>query len=124
MKYKNILQIDDDFDDCELFEEALKTVSDANYTSVHNPIDALNKLINKEVTPDIIIMDVNMPFMSGPELIAEIKKRQTIKDILVIQFSTSSFCSPAGSKFTGPDGYLIKPSSFVELRNLILKNIC
>lgn len=91
MKYKNILQIDDDFDDCELFEEALKTVSDATYTSVHNPIDALSKLINKEVTPDIIIMDVNMPFMSGPELIAEIKKRQTIKDIPVILFSTSSY---------------------------------
>lgn len=124
MKYKNILQIDDDFDDCELFEEALKTVSDATYTSVHNPIDALSKLINKEVTPDIIIMDVNMPFMSGPELIAEIKKRQTIKDIPVILFSTSSYCSPSGTRFPDVANYLIKPSSFIELRNLILKNIC
>lgn len=124
MKYKNILQIDDDFDDCEFFEEALKTVSDAAYTAVHNPIDALNKLINQEVIPDLIIVDVNMPFMTGPELINEIKKRQTIKDIPVIILSTSSLCSPAGSSFSGAEDYLIKPCTFTELQNLIIKNIC
>lgn len=123
MKYKNILQIDDDFDDCDFFEEALKTVSDASYTAVHNPVDALNKLINKEVTPDLIIVDINMPFMTGPELIMEIKKRQTIKDIPVIILSTSSLCTPAGSKFSGVEKHLIKPYTLSELRDLILKSI-
>lgn len=122
MKYKNILQIDDDCDDCEFFEEALKTVSDAAYTAVHNPIDALNKLINKEVVPDLIIVDINMPFMTGPELILEIKKRQAIKDIPVIILSTSSLCT-AGSKFSGAEKHLVKPNTFSDLRDLILKGI-
>lgn len=47
MKYKNILQIDDDCDDCEIFEQALKTVSNASYTAVNNPVHALRQLINK-----------------------------------------------------------------------------
>lgn len=34
MKYNNILKIDDDYDDCEFFEQALKMVSTATYTSV------------------------------------------------------------------------------------------
>ena len=36
MTYSNILQIDDDSDDCELFMEALEAVSPANYTAICN----------------------------------------------------------------------------------------
>lgn len=123
MKYKNILQIDDDFDDCEFFQQALKTVSDAVYTAVHNPVEALHKLISQELTPDLIIVDINMPFMTGPELITEIKKQKNIKDVPVIILSTSSLCTPAGSKFSGAEKHLIKPYTFTELRDLILQTI-
>lgn len=123
MKYKNILQIDDDHDDCEFFEQALKTVSDAHYTSVHNPVDALRKLINKELRPDIIFMDVNMPYMSGPELLTEIKKRKVIQNIPVILLSTSPFLSRNYEKISGAKDYLIKPTTFNELKNLIRSTI-
>jgi CheY-like chemotaxis protein len=123
MKYKNILQIDDDYDDCEFFEQALKTVSNANYTSVHNPLDALCKLINKEIKPDLIFMDVNMPFMSGPELLSEIKKRKIIKNIPVILLSTAPLQSRNQTKIPGAKDYLVKPNTFNELKNLIQKSI-
>lgn len=119
MKYKNILQIDDDYDDCEFFEQALKTVSNASYTSVHNPVDALRKLVNKEIKPDLIFMDVNMPYMSGPELLIEIKKRKVIKNIPVILLSTSPFFYKNAEKVSGVKDYLVKPSTFNELKNLI-----
>ncbi|MEZ0130598.1 response regulator [Flavobacterium sp. LBUM151] len=119
MKYKNILQIDDDYDDCEFFEQALKTVSNASYTSVHNPVDALRKLVNKEIKPDLIFMDVNMPYMSGAELLTEIKKRKIIKNIPVILLSTSPLFHRNLEKVSGAKDYLVKPSTFNELKNLI-----
>jgi CheY-like chemotaxis protein len=123
MKYNNILQIDDDYDDCEFFEQALRMVSTASYTSVHNPLDALRKLINKEIKPDLIFMDVNMPLMSGPELLDEIKKRETTKNIPVVMLSTSSLLSENQNQILGAKDYLIKPTTFNELKSLIRNTI-
>ena len=123
MKYKNILQIDDDYDDCEFFEQALKMVSNATYTSVHNPLDALRQLINREIKPDLIFMDVNMPVMSGPELLSEIKKRPTTKNIPVVMLSTSPMLTKSQSQILGAKDYLIKPNTFNELKSLIRSTI-
>ena len=123
MKYNNILQIDDDYDDCEFFEQTLKMVSTATYTSVNNPLDALRKLINKEIKPDLIFMDVNMPLMSGPELLNEIKKRETTKNIPVVMLSTSPLLSKNQNQVLGAKDYLVKPSTFNELKNLIRNTI-
>lgn len=123
MKYNNILQIDDDYDDCEFFEQALKMVSTATYTSVNNPLDALRKLINKEIKPDLIFMDVNMPLMSGPELLNEIKKREITKNIPVVMLSTSPLLSKNQNQVLGAKDYLVKPSTFNELKNLIRNTI-
>jgi CheY-like chemotaxis protein len=123
MKYNNILQIDDDYDDCEFFEQALRMVSTATYTSVNNPLDALRKLINKEIKPDLIFMDVNMPLMSGPELLNEIKKRETTKNIPVVMLSTSPLLSKNQNQVLGAKDYLVKPNTFNELKNLIRNTI-
>lgn len=121
MKYKNILQIDDDFDDCEFFQQALEGVSKAAYMALHNPIDALQKLTDKEIKPDLIFLDINMPLMSGIELLAEIKKRDTIKNIPVIIFSTAPV-SASMAKLLDAKDYVTKPSNFNDLKN-ILRNI-
>ncbi|MFB3387563.1 response regulator [Flavobacterium sp. LAR06] len=121
MKYKNILQIDDDSDDCEFFQQALEAVSTAAYMALHNPIEALQKLADNEIKPDLIFLDINMPLMSGIELLAEIKKRETIKNIPVIIFSTAPV-SGSLAKLLDAKDYITKPSNFNELKN-ILKDI-
>jgi CheY-like chemotaxis protein len=118
MKYKNILQIDDDFDDCEFFQEALEAVSNAVYMAVHNPVEALQKLTSKEIEPDIIFLDINMPIMTGLELLAEIKKRDIIKNIPVILFSTAPV-TPKLAKLLGAKDYLSKPNNFNDLKNAL-----
>jgi CheY-like chemotaxis protein len=86
MIYKNILQFDDDSDDCELFMEALKAVSSAFCTSLSDPLEALRRLVEKEIQPDVTFLDLNMPIMSGMELLGELKKQELLKDIPVIIF--------------------------------------
>jgi CheY-like chemotaxis protein len=122
MKYKNILQIDDDSDDCEFFREALNEISKAVYTALHNPVDALKKLMNKEIEPDIIFMDINMPIMSGLELLDQIKKSKEIGNIPVIFFSTAPLeFNDAAEKMELNNIYHKKPSNFNDLKNLLKK---
>ncbi len=121
MKYKTILQIDDDSDDCEFFQQALEAVSSAAYMALHNPIEALQKLIDREVIPDIIFLDINMPLMSGIELLAELKKSETANNIPVIIFSTAPVSSNLAKLLDAKD-YVTKPSNFNDLKN-ILKGI-
>lgn len=120
MRYKHILQIDDDFDDCEFFEQALRTVSNAAYTSIQNPIVALQKLINREISPDLIFLDINMPCMNGKEVLTEIKKSDIIKNIPVILLSTCPLFA-GEAKVSGAKDYVVKPSSFNELINILKK---
>jgi len=122
MNYRNILHVDDDSDDCELFMEALNAVSDAMYTAIYNPVEALRKLIQKEITPDVIFLDLNMPFMSGLEFLTEIKKRDTIKEIPVIIFSTSQLPAIiAEAKEHGAHDFISKPNNFNDLKEMLSK---
>lgn len=43
----------------------------------------------KAVTPDLILLDINLPKMDGKEVLAEIKKDETLKIIPVVVLTTS-----------------------------------
>ena len=51
---------------------------------------ALNELNSKQVQPDVIFLDLNMPLMNGEEFLKAIKKTEDLKDIPVIIFTVSS----------------------------------
>ena len=120
MTYNNILQIDDDSDDCELFMEALESVSAAAYTAIYNPVEALRKLMQKEITPDVIFLDLNMPIMTGMEFLTEIKKEKELKEIPIIIFSTSQLDDIIReAKSNGAYDFISKPNNFNELKRIL-----
>ena len=122
--YSNILQIDDDSDDCELFMEALEAVSAANYTAIYDPVEALRKLIQKEINPDVIFLDLNMPIMSGLEFMTEIKKEEGLKEIPIIIFSTSQLDDIIReAKSYGAHDYISKPNNFNDLKRILSQYI-
>ncbi len=123
--YNNILQIDDDSDDCELFMEALEAVSAATYTCIHNPVEALRKLLTKEIMPDVIFLDLNMPIMSGLELLIEIKKVKELAEIPVIIFSTSQLEDIIReTKAFGAHDFISKPNNFNDLKHILSQYAC
>jgi len=124
MTYKNILHIDDDSDDCELFMEALEAVSDAMYTAIYNPVEALRKLMQEEIKPDVIFLDLNMPFMSGLEFLTEIKKQERINEIPIIIFSTSQLDDIIReAKEHGAQDFISKPNNFNDLKEILSRYI-
>jgi len=122
MTYKNFLQIDDDSDDCELFMEALFAVSNSSYTAINDPVEAYHKLLMREIKPDVIFLDLNMPAMSGFELLAEIKKQEVLQQIPIIIFSTSQLEDiKREAKQLGAHDYISKPNNFNELKQILGK---
>ncbi|MBF4494193.1 response regulator [Flavobacterium sp. JLP] len=120
MTYKNILQIDDDCDDCDLFMEALNAVSSAAYTAIYSPVEALRKLMQNEIMPDVIFLDLNMPIMSGLEFMTEIKKEDRLKQIPIIIFSTSQLDDIIQeAKEHGADDFISKPNNFNDLKEIL-----
>jgi len=120
MNYKNILQIDDDSDDCEFFMEALEAVCSAKYTAIYNPLEALRKLVEKEIEPDLIFLDLNMPAMSGLEFLTEIKKKDRLKEIPIIIFSTSQLDDIIyQAKEHGAQDFISKPNNMNDLKKIL-----
>jgi len=120
--YKNLLLIDDDADDHEIFVEAVKEIdSSIICTCLFDGEQSLNLLQKKDsVIPDLIFMDTNMPKISGKQLLSSIKQSASLNNIPVIMYSTF-FSDKDLEEFIkiGAAHYLTKPSKFEELRSAL-----
>ena len=117
MRYNNILLIEDDEDDQEIFQAALDKVEGSiQCTALDNAREALHLLHNKEIEPDLIFLDLNMPVMNGQQFLTEIKKDNTLKKIPVIILSTSSHKATIEmTKELGAKDFVSKPDKFEDL---------
>jgi CheY-like chemotaxis protein len=113
--------VDDDMDDHEIFKSALaKVAGDLALLTATNGYEALDVLSTSNVLPDYIFVDLNMPRMGGFQFLKEIKQTDTLKDIPVIIYSTSSNPGDiAKTKELGAVSFITKPSRFSELCNLL-----
>ncbi|HET6226046.1 MAG TPA: response regulator [Bacteroidia bacterium] len=121
MKYSNILLIDDDGDDQEFFENALRIVSEtAAFEGMESAVAALKKLETKEIVPEVIFLDWNMPVMNGHEFLEAIKQKEGLKDIPVIIISTSShYKTITLSRELGAVDFITKPNNFGDLVEIL-----
>jgi DNA-binding response OmpR family regulator len=116
-----ILLIEDDADDIELLQEALKNHAIAfEMDVIKDGKMALDHFRSSSVAPEIIILDLNLPKVHGRELIVEIKTVQTFKDIPLLILTTSSAKEDIEYSYKhGADKYLIKPSTIEKIRETV-----
>jgi CheY-like chemotaxis protein len=117
MAFDNLLFIDDDNDDLHLFAEAIGNISvTANADIIDDPTVALEKLDTGEMQPDLIILDLHMPIMTGIDFLRAIKAKPDLKDIPVIVMSTATDNKTIReAELLGAKEYIIKPNSFPEI---------
>jgi CheY-like chemotaxis protein len=120
MGYHNILLIDDDEDDQDIFLEAVGQLSNAvKCIAVGSAIEALKKLSKEEIIPDVIFLDLNMPVMNGQQFLMEINKSDTLRKIPVIIFSTAHPPSLQTSNEMGAVDFITKPGMYNELVSIL-----
>ena len=102
-----ILVVDDDPDIVEILKYNLKN-SGYYVKSAVNGVDAIKKA--KKFIPDIILMDVMMPEMSGIEACEEIKNIDQLSQAIIIFLSARSEDYTQISAYdAGADDYISKP---------------
>ena len=102
-----ILVVDDDPDILEILKYNLKN-SGYSVKSAGNGVEAIKKA--KKFIPDIILMDVMMPEMSGIEACEEIKNIDQLSQAIIIFLSARSEDYTQISAYdAGADDYISKP---------------
>jgi CheY-like chemotaxis protein len=120
---KSVFLVEDDEDDQKFFMEALNEMSNLKlYAIAKNGREAIQILENSQSQPDIIFMDINMPLMNGIECLAEMKKRETMKNIPVVILSTDTGRFEK-IKQLGGNGFIKKPHDKTRLRIEIEKMV-
>jgi len=109
----DILIIDDEKDIVETIEYNLKKEG----FSTHKSHDGLNGLrLIKEIQPDLVVLDLMLPGMSGIEVCKAVKKDEKTKKIPIIMLTAKKQeVDKVVGLEVGADDYMVKPFSMKEL---------
>jgi CheY-like chemotaxis protein len=120
----HVLLADDDIEDREIFMTAIQELSpDIKISVAVNGRELMSKLCNEDDhLPDILFLDLNMPFKNGQECLKEIRSNERLKRLPVIIYSTSSSSEHIDQTYKGgANYYLPKPDSFRDLKLIVGK---
>ncbi|WP_027395020.1 response regulator [Aquimarina latercula] len=116
MKNLKILLIEDDEIERMKFTRVLqKNNYDCKLQEATNGEEAVEILNDDTRTPDLVLLDLNMPKMNGIEFLKSLKSNQKLKYIPVIILSTSNNHQDLKRCYEeGIAGYLVKPLKYED----------
>jgi CheY-like chemotaxis protein len=122
-----VLIADDDPDDQYMLREALAGSEPVPLIHTVNDGEALIDFLHKRgtdnssrPTPDVILLDLNMPKKDGRECLREIKHHPEFRKIPIVVFSTSNNQDDVTHSYeAGANSYISKPYSYNELVELM-----
>ena len=122
---KKILIVEDDSFVLDIYQTKL-TQEGFEVATASNGLEAVKKMIEEKLRPDLILLDIIMPYMDGLEVLRKIKKDEELKTIPVILLTNLSQKEEINEGMSlGASDYLIKshftPSEVLEKINIYLK---
>ena len=113
VKKKQLLFVDDEKSWCVFFEETANLLGyDAESTT--DPTKAIPLMEKKN--PDLMVVDLKMPGLSGMKLIKEIRKRRKTQPLMIITGHPTSTLWEKANKLN-VNSILLKPIRIRELRD-------
>jgi CheY-like chemotaxis protein len=116
---KIVLMVDDDKENCLLAKEAFsKSGATASFFCVGNGVELMDYLSRHSKSepdglPDLILLDLNMPFMNGLAALRKIRVDQKFDNIPIVILTTSTDKTDREfSMIIGANDFISKPNSF------------
>jgi DNA-binding response OmpR family regulator len=111
-KIKKILIVEDEKNILDLIVSMFDGLSEYYTFSALDGEQALH--IAYMINPDVILLDIQLPKMSGYEVCELIKSRSAKTKILMLS-GLAQYCDKEKAREVGADGFIAKPFSSTEL---------
>lgn len=127
-----IILAEDDIDDQDFIKKAYKNMKrkdDIALVIVSDGEELLDYLYKREsfknkknVRPDMILMDLNMPKKHGLEVVVEIREDENLKSIPIIILSSSDSAEDIENSYLkGVNSYITKPNMYSKYKDIMTR---
>lgn len=123
-----VMLVEDNHGDVILIRRAFQEAHIATQLIVATSGEAALSMLCKEgewrdlFTPDLILLDLNLPQMSGHEVLWEIKQDSTLRHIPVVVLSSSCAEQDVRKSYHHhANGYVVKPLSLEDFNEVVKK---
>lgn len=111
---RNIWTVDDDEEMSRAIELMLKLL-DCEVTKFHN-VRSAAQLFAAGRKPDLLILDINMPEVTGLDMVEFLRRRPDTKDLPIVMLSSEATDIMVDRALElGADSYVMKPVTIDEL---------
>jgi len=114
---KTVIVVEDEPDAAELFAEMMR-VSGFRVLKTYSSTPAISLIAHEK--PDVVILDIMMPDISGLEVLRFMRREQELMDTPVIVVSAKSLPSDIREGLeAGATLYLTKPVGYLDLKKAV-----
>ncbi len=113
---KKIMIVDDE-EDIRTSVSQIFEISGYEVTKAEDGNDCINKL--ERETPDIVILDIMMPGMSGWDVAARIKENPKWNDIPIVFLTAKGDEMSIGMGGLASEEYIVNPFNIAELKEKV-----
>ena len=119
---KRILVVDDVPLVCKVVENQLKAAGFENVASETNPRLVMDLI--SDFKPDMILLDILMPEISGIELLKQIRSNPELDQIIVLMLSAAGRDEQFESLELGALGFMQKPITAIDFVQTVTGKFC
>lgn len=125
---RRALVVEDDPDDRELlmlaFREAGEHIDLGFAVDGSDALEQLSEAADAGRLPDLVVLDLNLPRLSGRDVLREVRRDPRLRDLKVAIMTTSWAASDRQCcEALGVEDYLVKPPSFRDLLSAVEKRL-
>lgn len=117
---KQVYIVEDNEKNMKLFRAILNLIDNIEVNEAMRGDTGLEMIENADSVPDLVILDIQLPEISGIEICKKLRKQEKFKDVIMI--AVTSFAMKGDKEriiSAGFDKYISKPVKVADFRSLI-----